>query len=230
MMAASNARSRVAVRRWSRAASARPVLKVVPSRAQWNHDTVCAWDTCRGRGERRRSGSGPSRKMRRQPPARGSTITALASTSWHGSIPSPGGSCAGRGRSAHHERKTRTRRRQTLPTKRGRTHPMDPIAAATARTRTCTHLPQSRLRAHAPMHSVRGHHTTSERPALLIAGGWAMSQAAKALCMHAADGCLASTRSANCACAHTLPLPRLALPCACRLLRCRGVARRRRSA
>ena len=30
---------------------------------------------------------------------------------------------------------------------------------------------------HAPMRSVRGHHTTSERPALLITGGWAMSQA-----------------------------------------------------
>ena len=103
-MAASSARSRLAARRWSWAASARPVLKVVASRARWNQATVCAWDTCRGRGERRRSGSGPSRKMRRQSHARGGSITtALAGSSWHGSIPSPGGSCAGRGGSGGDE-------------------------------------------------------------------------------------------------------------------------------
>ena len=102
-MAASSARSRLEARRWSRAASARPVLKVATSRARWNHDTVCVWDTCRGRGERRRSGGGPSRRMRRQPPARGTMVTALAGSSWQGSIPSPGGSCAGRGGSGGDE-------------------------------------------------------------------------------------------------------------------------------
>ena len=140
---------------------------------------------------------------------------------------------AGRGRRAdmYSYNKHATRTDCTPPAKRA-TCSRGALAAVAARTRMLYTL--AAVAAHAPAYStrsLRGHHSASdERPTLLSAGSCTMSQAdTHTPCMRAADGRLASTRSAGLRRMHACRCGGLRSARA-RPLRCGGVALRRRSA